>query len=129
MARKGVDLQLLVLLGLGGIGVWAVNKLTGWGSDAARGLRTFGEAIGSGLYDLFHKNQAGELLFYNVRFADSGKQHAVASGTVSQDGIFMWPQVTNARTGKVEYPSGAKRYRLLVDKNISFGVNKTAFPL
>lgn len=109
MARR-LDPNTLLVLGALAVGGYLVYRTINKVGDS---LATFGGAIGSGLYDLFHKNQAGEQLHYTVKFPD-GSQHAVPSGTVSADGIFSY---------------GGKRYRLAIDKRIASGVNKQAFPI
>ena len=76
-------------------------------------LNSLGSALGSGLYDLFHPDQTGEMLYYTVQFPD-GERHAVGSRTVDGSGRFTW---------------GGRRYQLLVDKGVKKGVNKYAVPV
>lgn len=73
-------------------------------------LKDLGSAIGSGLFDLFHPDQTGDMLFYTVKFPDRS-QHSVPSKSVSSTGRFNRDGV---------------QYQLLVDKGITSGVNKYA---
>lgn len=91
-------------------------------TGVSRALTSAGEAIGSGLFDLFHPDQVGETLFYKAKFPD-GKFHSVPSRAVNADGIFLNKNLAP------NYPGDGRKYRLLVDRSITVGENKTAVPL
>jgi hypothetical protein len=114
-------MNLLLVLAIGGVALYAVNQLTGIGKNIAGGFRNAGEALGSKLFDLFHPNPVGETLYYTVEFPD-GRRHSIPSGTVNADGVFTW-------VGNSVQQGDGRRYRLLIDKRITSGVNKKAFPL
>lgn len=115
MARRSLDPNtLLILAAIAGGGI-ALARVLNLGARAKDKLQDIGEAISSGLFDFFHPNAAGELLYYTVQFPD-GKTHAVPSQSVNAAGQFTWRM-------------DGKRYQLLVDKSKAAGVNKTAFLL
>lgn len=95
----------LLLGAVAGAGLWVYGKLGG----VSKALTTAGEAIGSGLYDLFNPDPLGEVTYYIVRFPD-GAKHAVPSRSVSADGFF-----TNTGDG-YKYKGDGKRYKLLTDR-------------
>jgi hypothetical protein len=77
------------------------------------GINTARDALSSGLYRVFGPEEKfGPELTYTVRFPDGN--HSLDPAIVAADGTF-------SRNGK--------RYRLLIDKRIVSGINKTAFPL
>jgi hypothetical protein len=81
-----------LLLGAAGLAAlvaykW-LNKIPQAFADATRAT---GEAVGSGLFDLFHPDQVGEMLFYNVHFSNAN--HAIASGAVDSQGRFTYQGV------------------------------------
>lgn len=106
---KALLLQLAVI-GLAGYVGYRVIR--GIGKGARDALTDAGSALGSGLFDLFHKDQAGESLFYTVTF-QGGAKHAIASRAVDANGFFNY---------------AGKRFRLLIDRSIVSGNNKFAFP-
>lgn len=85
------------VIAVGGYLVWKLFQLvTGIGEGATaivKGVgtlpRTIGEAIGSGLFDLFHPDAAGESLYYTATFPD-GARHAIPSGSVDAGGRFSY---------------------------------------
>lgn len=79
------------------------------GKKAADALANAGGAIGSGLYDFFHKNQMGETLFYTATFPDSVR-HTIPSRVVTEDGFF-----TNSNLSP-QYAGDGVRYRLMKKK-------------
>lgn len=91
------------VLGVAFIVARTFSKVTG-------SLTTFGEAIGSGLYDYFHPDPVGNVVYYVVRFPN-GDKHSVPANTVASDGTF-----TNKGDGIV-YKGDGKRYRLVTDKS------------
>lgn len=114
-----MDRKTLLLLAALGIAGFYLYRQFGALKDT---LRTAGEAIGSGLFDLFHPDQVGEMLFYKVRFPD-GQFHSVPSRAVRPDGTFL------NRNLAPNYAGDGKVYRLLIDKRITVGENKTALPV
>jgi hypothetical protein len=101
-----VKKETALLLGLGGVlAYYLVQKLRG----AAEVLTKTGEAIGSGLYDVFHPDPVGEVTFYIVRFPD-GALHSIPSRAVASDGTFI-----NTGDGR-QYKGDGKRYKLLTDR-------------
>lgn len=109
----GVNFEkILTWVAIGGIG-YLVYQIYSAGSAAKAALNSVGSAIGTGLYDYFHPNETGEMLYYTVEFPD-GQRHAVGSKTVDTSGRFTW---------------GGRRYQLLVDKGKPTGVNKYAAPV
>lgn len=113
---KGKDWLLLALVAGGAFYLYRTF------AGVSRVFTTAGEAIGSGLFDLFHPDQVGEMLFYKAKFPD-GKFHAIPSRAVNADGIFL------NRNLAPNYAGDGRKYRLLVDKSISVGENKTAVPV
>lgn len=113
---KTKDWLLLALFGAGAYFLYRTS------TAAQRALATAGEAIGSGLFDLFHPDQVGETLFYTVAFPD-GQNHAVPSRSVNSAGRFV------NRNLSPSYPGDGKTYQLVVDKSKPAGVNKAAFPV
>lgn len=83
-----------------GVGIYVAARVVGLFDDVRKGLTDVGSAIGSGLYEFFHKDAAGEPMHYTVRFADG--YHAVPSRSVNKDGFFTW--------------TDGKRYRIMVMK-------------
>lgn len=114
MDRK--TLLLLALLGLGGY--YLYRKA----ADVVKVFRNAGEALGSGLFDLFHPDPVGETLFYTVLFPD-GQRHAVPSRAVANDATFV------NRNLSPNYPGDGRKYKIIVDKTKASGVNKTAYPV
>lgn len=74
---------------LAGAGLYLVFKLVKAGSEASQILTNTGSAIGSSLYDVFHPDQLGEMVFYTVTFPDNSR-HAIGSRDVGADGSFTW---------------------------------------
>jgi len=95
-----MKLDSLVTLGIAGALVYAIAKVTGAAGATGRALSSVGSAIGSGLYEFFHPNAAGESLYYTATFPD-GSRHAIPSSAVNSSGIFTRESV---------------RYQLLTDK-------------
>jgi hypothetical protein len=83
-----VDSKTLNLL-LIGAGIYAFTLIMGVARKIPDALTSVGEAIGSGLYDFFHPDPTGEMLFYTVRFPD-GQWHTVPSKTVGSNGRFKF---------------------------------------
>lgn len=81
--------------------------LTAAVSDA---LASVGSAVGSGLYDFFHRDQVGETLFYTVRFPD-GVKHSIPSRSVDNAGLFK-----NTGNG-TNYTGDGKLYRIVRQKS------------
>lgn len=79
----------LVNLAIIAAGAYIVYKVSKTVPKVGAALNSVGSAIGSGLYDLFHKDQTGEMLYYTPVFPD-GSRHAIASGDVSDDGKFFY---------------------------------------
>ena len=106
----GVDWEKWLTWGvIGGAGYLLYTMFTALKS-AQEQLATVGSAIGSGLYDFFHRDQVGETLFYNVGFPD-GSRHAVASRSVDSYGVFR-----NSGDGNT-YLGDGKTYRLVRQKS------------
>lgn len=80
---------------------------------ARDGLTTVGEKIGSGLYEFFNPDPLRDQLFLAVRFPD-GSARSVSADLVDQNGFFTF--------------TDGKRYRILIDKRVTSGINKTAVP-
>lgn len=109
----GVDFEkLLTWAAIAGIGFFGYKIYSGL-SAVKDSLSSLGSALGSGLYDLFHPDQTGEMVFYNVLFPD-GQKHAIPSRSVDSSGRFTYQ---------------GRRYQLLVDKGKQSGVNKYAVPV
>lgn len=101
-----MDKKTALFLGLGGVlAFYVIQKLRGAGEV----LTKTGEAIGSGLYDVFHPDPVGEVTYYVVRFPD-GALHSVPSRSVSASGYF-----TNTGDGR-QYKGDGLRYKLLTDR-------------
>jgi hypothetical protein len=109
----------LMIAALGGVLVYLLYRTT---TAAARALASAGEALGSGLFDLFHPDPVGEVLYYSVKFPD-GSTHAVPSRSVTSAGRFV------NRNLSPNYPGDGLTYQLFVDKGVASGINKTAFPV
>lgn len=84
----------------------------------AKALTSTGEAIGSGLYDMFHKDPVGDATYYIVQFPD-GQRHQVPSRSVDSSGLFK-----NSGDGYV-YQGDGRTYRLVVERATG---NKVAVP-
>lgn len=69
-------------------------------------LTDAGSKIGTTLYDIFHPNQTGEMLYYTATFPD-GTRHAIASTQVDANGKFK-----NAAPA-VSYGGDGATYQLL----------------
>jgi hypothetical protein len=109
----GVNFEKLLTWGaIGGV-AYLLYGIYSAGSGAKKALNSLGSALGTGLYEIFHPNAVGEMLFYTVEFPD-GQRHAVGSRDVDRSGRFT-------REGR--------RYQLVVEKGIKTGVNKFAVPV
>lgn len=109
---------LLMLAVLGFAGYYLYRRA----ADVVKVFRTAGEALGSGLFDLFHPDPVGERLYYNVLFPD-GQRHSVPSRAVANDATFV------NRNLSPNYPGDGRKYKIIVDKTKARGVNKTAYPV
>lgn len=98
------DIWVLFALAVGGYVVYRILS-----DRLGNALESVGSAIGSGLFDLFHRNQVGETLFYTVQFPPApladGQKHAVPSSTVDKEGRFRLPKFF-----------GTKLFRIVLDK-------------
>jgi len=107
--HTGVNFEKWLTWGAIGVGAYFIFKLVSFGSAAAKVLTTTGEAVGSGLYDFFHRDPLGETTYYLVRFPD-GSRHSVASRSVDNSGLFK-----NTGDGR-QYAGDGELYRLVIEK-------------
>ncbi len=71
-------------------------------------LSSVGNAIGSGLYEAFNPNAAGQLEFYTATFPD-GSSHAIAAGLIQMStGTFTIP--SNDSSGVYVTPAVSAQY-------------------
>lgn len=102
-----------VLLAIGGVVVFYgrlkdINKGTPYEGSGAVGTvgnitnqvlggipQKLGEALGSGLYEAFHDDDAGDDVYHIVTFPD-GEKHAISSGAVNDKGRFTYAGTTYA---------------------------------
>lgn len=96
----------LVFLAAIAVGLYAINKAFGIGKKLGEGLSSVGSALGTGLYDLFHPDQTGEMLFYTVQFPN-GARHAIPSRSVDKNGQFDY----------IQPPLAATRWQMLLSKD------------
>lgn len=93
-----------------GIGAYALYQAIQGLSNVKDKLASVGEAIGSGLFTLFHPDPVGETLFYTVTFPASpigdGQRHAVPSRSIDMNGRFILQEFF-----------GLKRWQLLTGKD------------
>lgn len=106
----GVNFEKILTWGAIGVGLYLALKVVGIIEATGSVLKTSGEAIGSGLFDFFHRDQVGEMLFYTVMFPN-GQKHAVPSRAVSRDGLFRNSNLSST------YAGDGKMYRILVRKS------------
>lgn len=92
-----------------GVGVVLVSRLLNFGKSAADALTETGEALGSGLYDFFHKSDMGEMNFFVATFPDKTR-HSIPAGAVTEDGFFA-----NSNLAP-NYKGDGMRYRLVKNK-------------
>jgi hypothetical protein len=109
----------LLVWGMVIVGGLVAYKLFDWGKKGVAALNEFGEAAGGAVYEFFHPDTVGEMLFYTVKFPD-GQFHAVPSRSVDSSGIF-----TNSNLSPF-YAGDGKRYRIMVDKKAATAANKIA---
>lgn len=106
----GVNFEKILTWGAIGVGLYLALKVVGIIEATGSVLKSSGEAIGSGLFDFFHRDQVGEMTFYTVMFPD-GQKHTVPSRAVDSNGFFV------NRNLSPNYAGDGKRYRILVRKS------------
>jgi len=106
----GVNFEKILTWGAIGVGLYLGLKVVGLIEDTGSVLKSSGEAIGSGLFDFFHPDAAGETLYYNVMFPN-GQRHAVPSRAVDSNGIFRNSNLSP------NYAGDGLRYRIMVRKS------------
>lgn len=106
----GVDWEKWLTWGVIGGGAYLLYQLFTTVRSGAQALNDAGTAIGSGLYDFFHRDPLGETLYYTVTFPD-GSRHSVPSRSVDNAGLFR-----NSGNG-VNYAGDGETYRLVIEKS------------
>lgn len=89
--------------GVAYVGYKIYSTVSGAADVVSGALNSTGSAIGSGLYDFFHPDQTGEMLFYTVTFPN-GERHAIGSREVDSSGRFTY---------------NARRYQIVTKKGTS----------
>lgn len=87
-------------------GIYFLSKIGNIGQTSIEALNDVGSAIGSGLFDLFHPDQVGEMLFHIVTFPN-GARHSIPSRSVDKNGQFSY----------IQPPLAATRWQLLTGKD------------
>jgi len=98
-----------VILGGGFLLYKLITPLLNAGKATVQALNTAGDAIGSGLYDLFNPPVDMAVTFYAVTFPN-GKKHAIDARIVFQDGTFTAP-------GNVGMPYIGQTMQLVTSKS------------
>jgi hypothetical protein len=106
----GVNFEKILTWGAIGAGLYLAFKVLGLVNSSKDALAAAGGAIGSGLYDLFHRDPLGETTFYVVTFPD-GANHSIPSRSIDNAGLFK-----NSGNG-VNYFGDGKTYRIMIRKS------------
>lgn len=106
----GFNFEKVMVWGVVVVGGYAVFKTLSAINTVKGALNSVGSAIGSGLYEFFNGDTAGEALFYSVYFPD-GSRHAVPSKAVSKNGTFKNLNLSPS------YRGDGKTYRIVQSKS------------
>lgn len=96
------DIENLSMIAIGGAILYMIFKASKTVKDtiasAGQFLSNTGESIGGSVFDIFHPNAAGDLLYYTVNFPN-GVRHSIASSLVDSNGQFDFvvPPYSNTR--------------------------------
>jgi len=108
-STTGVNFEKILTWGAIGAGLYLALQVVGLIKGAGSVLTDTGSAIGSGLYDLFHRDPLGETTFYVVTFPD-GVNHSIPSRAIDNSGLFK-----NTGNG-VNYAGDGRDYRVMIRK-------------
>lgn len=106
----GVDFDKWITWGLIAGGIYVVYQVVTTIKATGEVLGNAGSAIGTGLYDFFHRDPLGESVYYTVTFPD-GSRHSIPSRSVDNGGLFR-----NTGNG-LNYLGDGATYRLVRKKD------------